>query len=51
MTEKERLERIKVIGDRLEWMSDNYEGCDWCCGGGDEEWDDLKQELVELEEN
>lgn len=42
-------ERIQEIKDRLEWMQENLEGCDWCCGGGDEEWEELTEELSELE--
>lgn len=38
-----------------EYMLNNYEGCDWCCGGGDQWWDDTvadeewaEQRLCEL---
>lgn len=41
-------ERIKEIEDRIEWMHENYSGCDWCCGGGDEEMEVLQEELAEL---
>lgn len=27
----------RTIIARLWWMDENYHGCDWCCGGGDEE--------------
>jgi hypothetical protein len=30
---------------RINWMTDNYEGCDWCCGGGDDEMQELCEEL------
>jgi hypothetical protein len=40
--------RIKEIEARREWMSENLEGCDWCCGGGDEEWLELDIEMAGL---
>lgn len=41
--------RIEEIRDRIEWMNENYSGCDWCCGGGDEEMGYLMNELHRLE--
>lgn len=41
-------ERIKQIEERMEWMCENLKGCDWCCGGGDREMDELRDELAEL---
>jgi len=43
-------ERIKEIEERIEWMQDNYFGCDWCdeCEGGDIEMNELETELSEL---
>ena len=40
--------RITAIHARMDWMQDNYYGCDWCCGGGDEEMRDLGRELRKL---
>jgi hypothetical protein len=37
--------RIEQIESRMNWMQDNYFGCDWCCGGGDEEMRALSKEL------
>jgi hypothetical protein len=39
------LKRIQEIKERMEWMERNLEGCDWCCGGGDEEYSKLLEEL------
>lgn len=41
--------RIEEIRDRIEWMNENLSGCDWCCGGGDEEMAYLVGELQRLE--
>jgi DNA repair exonuclease SbcCD ATPase subunit len=41
-------QRLAEIADRMEWMQDNLEGCDWCCGGGDEEWAELEAERERL---
>jgi hypothetical protein len=43
------MNRIEEIKARLQYMQDNYSGCDWCCGGGDEEWAELQKELSDLE--
>lgn len=40
--------RIEAVRARLAWMRDNMAGCDWCCGGGEEEWDALVDELQRL---
>jgi hypothetical protein len=48
VTEQERDARIDVIRTRLAQMRDRLAGCDWCCGGGDEEWDALCAELERL---
>lgn len=40
--------RIEAVRARLAWMRENLSGCDWCCGGGDEEWDALVDELQSL---
>jgi hypothetical protein len=45
------LNQIKTIDDRLTHMSNTYEGCDWCCGGGDQEWDQLHKDRKELVEH
>ena len=41
-------QRLAEIKRRMEWMSRNLEGCDWCCGGGDEEWAELQMEEERL---
>lgn len=38
--------RLMEIEERLEWMCENLRGCDWCCGGGDQEWDELREEMA-----
>jgi hypothetical protein len=48
MGENETAARIEAIRERLRWMRENMSGCDWCCGGGDEEWDHLVEELQRL---
>jgi len=30
---------------RINWMNENLEGCDWCCGCGDQEMEELCDEL------
>lgn len=45
----DRQKRIQEIRDRMEWMNENLSGCDWCCGGGDEEMTNLRTELDQLE--
>lgn len=44
-TKTEMLENAKDIIERINWMHENLEGCDWCCGGGDDEMNDLCNEL------
>lgn len=44
-------QRIKEIQDRIDWMNENLSGCDWCCGGGDQEMAELQQELKELQDH
>lgn len=39
---KDLIERLAQIDARQAEMQRTLEGCDWCCGGGDEEWDDLR---------
>jgi len=36
--------RLRQLGERLEHMRATLSGCDWCCGGGDEEWAALSDE-------
>jgi hypothetical protein len=40
--------RIAEINTILDDMEENLSGCDWCCGGGDERWAELMDELTEL---
>jgi len=44
-----RLERRR-IQRRIEWMNENYSGCDWCCGGGDAEMAHLVSRLDSIDE-
>lgn len=44
----DKIVKARGIVARLWWMSENYQGCDWCCGGGDEEREKLNTELKEL---
>jgi len=30
------MSRSKSAAIHLRWMQHNLEGCDWCCGGGDQ---------------
>jgi hypothetical protein len=39
------VSRIKAIKERMNWLNENLNGCDWCCGGGDEEMEELREEL------
>ena len=41
--------RIDEIGRELNRMEDDLSGCDWCCGGGDEAYQALLDELRDLE--
>ena len=41
--------RIEEIKKRMEWMRENLSGCDWCCGGGEKEMEELEEELKELQ--
>ncbi len=45
---KEQVNRVIQINDRQDVMCRTLEGCDWCCGGGDEEWDTLRTEKQEI---
>lgn len=42
-------QRIEEIEERIAWMNENLSGCDWCCGGGDEEMEELVSELKSLQ--
>lgn len=46
--EEARQLRIVEIENRIDWMNHNLSGCDWCCGGGDEEMAALRDELKSL---
>lgn len=43
--------RIEEIIARIEWMNENLSGCDWCCGGGDQEMEELQEELKQLQDH
>lgn len=47
--ENPNQKRIDEINARMEEMHDTLSGCDWCCGGGDDEMDELRAELKQLE--
>ncbi len=40
--------KLAVIEARIAYMELNFSGCDWCCGGGDEEMRELMAEKKEL---
>jgi len=40
-------ERTEIL-NRIEEMRATLEGCDWCCGGGDEEMEALHNRLDEI---
>ena len=40
--------RLAEIAARQETLQETLEGCDWCCGGGDDEWDALREEAAQL---
>jgi hypothetical protein len=40
--------RIDEIIKTMTEMSETLEGCDWCCGGGDEQMEQLTDELTSL---
>lgn len=42
-------DKIKECQEQIDWCYDNYSGCDWCCGHGDEEVEDLYKEILRLE--
>lgn len=48
MSTPELEARIQEINDRMWEMQETYSGCDWCCGGGDDEMANHKDELAEL---
>lgn len=40
--------RLVEINEEIRYMSGTYEGCDWCCGGGDERMASLTTEREAL---
>lgn len=40
--------RLQEIADEIEWMQENLSGCDWCCGGGDQKFYQLRDEQDKL---
>lgn len=46
----EVLKKIEKVEGELDYVFDNYSGCDWCCGGGDEIVAELELELDRLGE-
>ena len=51
MNSRMREEMLEDAADnfkRINWMNHNLEGCDWCCGGGDEEMEQLRDELTAI---
>ena len=40
--------RLVEIEAHRQWLYDNLEGCDWCCGGGDNDLERLAEEEAEL---
>lgn len=46
---REQLElQLQEVRNRMDYMSENYSGCDWCCGGGDDEMAELVEEEKRL---
>ena len=41
--------RISEIKEGMAHLNNTLEGCDWCCGGGDERMAEYKRELDELD--
>ena len=41
--------RIGEINAELNRMLRDLSGCEWCCGGGNEKWHELHNELRDLE--
>lgn len=39
---------IATLRNRIDWMYENYSGCDWCCGGGDDELEATHARIEEL---
>ena len=48
MSEQMRRAMCADINNQLDYMEVTLEGCDWCCGGGDELRDTLLSKLKEL---
>ena len=52
LTEQENrdilIERRREIRYRINEMKETLVECDWCCGGGDEEMDELVQERFDI---
>lgn len=44
LAEREKLE------ERIREMRETYVGCDWCCGGGDQELEQICDRLAEITE-
>ena len=40
--------RIAELNEELNRLEDTVTGCDWCCGGGDKEYQKLLDELRDL---
>jgi hypothetical protein len=41
---------LEAIAERSQWIMETYEGDDWCCGGGDDEIENLDREKAQLQE-
>tara|TARA_Y100000034_G_scaffold9456_1_gene10111 strand:- start:11 stop:211 length:201 start_codon:yes stop_codon:yes gene_type:complete len=37
---------VEEICNSIDNMLKNYEGCDWCCGGGDDTMNEFNEELT-----
>jgi hypothetical protein len=48
MTNESLQEEKRRIEAAIRQMQDDLDGCDWCCGGGNERMEDLKDRLVEI---
>lgn len=44
MTKDEKEIKLAELNQKMAKMTEELSGCDWCCGGGDEEFAALQQE-------
>lgn len=49
MSKMGQLNRLNKLTQRREHILNTYSGCEWCCGGGDEELAELSKSIKILE--